>query len=175
MKICISIFSKSKSTIQSLLKIWTLNCTFRWCAKAILRELNESYKITDLIRSLFANPSIVEWSLVHRSGDDDGITLSASLSRSPVLSRSVYSDQQSGKTHVIKPRQKSSASLVLFPSLCSRPAGLRHVHGEARKISSLPGTACLLFLHTVEIDLLQDRWRAATARRVLLAYARARM
>lgn len=74
-------------------------------------------------------------------------------------------------------RGKSPASrpfsLPLQPT--GRPAGLRHVHGEARKISSLPGTACLLFLHTVEIDLLQDRWRAATARRVLLAYARARM
>lgn len=61
-------------------------------------------------------------------------------------------------------RGKSPASLVLFPSL-GRPVGLRHVHGEARKISSLPGTACLLFLHAVEIDLLQDRPRRHRASR----------
>jgi len=96
-----------------------------------------------------------------RRRDGNGIR---SPRRSHDLSRSLteHLPTSSREKLMLLSRGKSPTSLVLFPSL-SRPAGLRHVHGEAREISSLPGTACLPFLHAVEIDLLQDRG-AATAR-----------
>lgn len=134
---------------------------FFW--RSIFHELKwalQNYR--HLVRSFFVNFSTVEWSWTYRSGDSDGITLSASRSHDLPFSRGAFTPTRSREKLMLLSHGKSPASLVLFPSL-GRSAGLRHVHSQARKISSLPGTACLLFLHVVEIDLLQDRWRGRPA------------